>query len=180
MIELVQLTPPTVHDAREIRSSASTETVLLDLSTGSRLRTVADNVAQVLTVAGDRWALLVVREVALGLRRFGQIQAATGAPRTILSDRLRHLTAAGILATRPYQVPGSRSRLEYTLTDAGFDLLPVLSALSDWGERHLPPGAVPDIVYRHAGCGGRVTVKLQCECGEQTEPRGRLMAEVNR
>ncbi len=141
---------------------------------------MVDNVTGVLEVLGERWALLVVREVSLGLRRFDEVQAATGAPRTVLSDRLRRLTAAGILATRAYQVPGSRSRLEYTLTDAGFDLLPVLSALSDWGERHLAPGGMPEIVYRHRGCGGRVSVTLQCECGERTDPRGRLIAEVNR
>jgi hypothetical protein len=70
--------------------------------------------------------------------------------------------------------------VEYTLTDSGFDLLPVLSALSDWGERHLDRGLIPEIVYRHGGCGGRVTVKMQCECGEQTDPHGRLIAEVNR
>jgi DNA-binding HxlR family transcriptional regulator len=141
---------------------------------------MTDSVAGVLEVVGDRWALLVVREVALGLRRFEEVQAATGAPRTVLSDRLQRLTAAGILVTRPYRIPGTRSRLEYTLTDAGFDLLPVLSALSDWGERHLSPGLVPEIVYRHGGCGGRVKVTLQCECGERTDPHGRLIAEVNR
>ena len=142
-------------------------------------------IAGVLEVLGDRWALLVVREVSLGRRRFDEIQSATGTPRTVLSDRLRRLTAAGILETRSYQLPGARARREYTLSDAGFDLLPVLSALSDWGERHLDrptddDGALPDVVYRHAGCGGRVTVKLQCECGEQTDPRGRLIAEVRR
>jgi DNA-binding HxlR family transcriptional regulator len=137
-------------------------------------------VANVLEVVGERWALLVVREVALGLRRFDEIQAETGMPRGVLSDRLQRLTEAGVLVTRPYRIPGARARLEYTLTEAGFDLLPVLSALSDWGERHLAPGLVPEIVYRHSGCGGRVTVKLQCECGEQTEPHGRLVAEVNR
>lgn len=149
------------------------------LGTEYTLSTV-DSVANVLEVVGERWALLVVREVSIGLRRFDEIQAAIGAPRTVLADRLRRLTAAGILATRIYQVPGSRSRLEYTLTDAGFDLLPVLSALSDWGERHLAAGAMPEIVYRHSGCGGRITATLQCECGEQTDPRGRLIAEVNR
>jgi DNA-binding HxlR family transcriptional regulator len=141
---------------------------------------VADCVSDVLEVVGERWALLVVREVALGLRRFDEIQATTGMPRGVLSDRLQRLTEAGILATRPYRIPGRRARLEYTLTDAGFGLLPVLSALSDWGERHLAPGLIPEIVYRHGGCGGRVTVKMQCECGEQTDPHGRLVAEVNR
>jgi DNA-binding HxlR family transcriptional regulator len=141
---------------------------------------VTDCVANVLDLVGERWALLVVREVALGLRRFEEIQAATGMPRGGLSDRLQRLTAAGILATRPYRIPGARARVEYTLTEAGIDLLPVLSALSDWGERHLAPNLVPEIVYRHSGCGGRVTVKLLCECGEQADPHGRLIAEVNR
>src|SRR5664279_4419000 len=150
------------------------------LSTGSRLRTMVDSLSGVLEVVGERWALLVVREVSLGLRRFDEIQAATGAPRAVLADRLRRLTAAGILGTRGYQVPGSRSRQEYALTDAGFDLIPVLSALSDWGERHVAPGEVPEIVYRHTGCGGRITVALRCECGEQTDPRDRLIAAVSR
>lgn len=141
---------------------------------------MTDSLADVLDVVGERWALLVVREVALGLRRFDEILAATRMPRGVLSDRLQRLTAAGILATRPYRIPGARARVEYTLTDAGFDLLPVLSALSDWGERHLAPNVVPEIVYRHSGCGGKVTVKMLCECGEQADPHDRLIAEVNR
>ena len=139
-----------------------------------------DCVESVLGVIGDRWSLLVFREISLGLRRFDAIQTATGAPRTVLSDRLRRLTVAGILQTRSYQMPGSRPRLEYALSDAGFDLLPVLSALSDWGERHITPGLMPEIVYRHSGCGGRIAVGLFCECGQQTDPRDRLIAEVNR
>jgi DNA-binding HxlR family transcriptional regulator len=141
---------------------------------------MADGVTGVLELVGERWALLVVREVGLGLRRFDEIQTATGMPRAVLSDRLQRLTEGGILITRPYRIPGARARVEYTLTEAGFDLLPVLSAFSDWGERHLTPGQIPEIVYRHAGCGGRVTARLICECGEQTEPHGRLVAEVNR
>lgn len=136
--------------------------------------------ADALAVVGERWALLIVREVALGLRRFDEVQAATGAPRAVVSDRLHRLTAAGILTTRPYQVPRSRARLEYTLTDAGYDLLPVLSAISDWAQRHLASTTAPDIDYRHSGCGGRVTTRLVCECGEQTGPQERLIAQVNR
>ncbi len=75
--------------------------------------------------------------------------------------------------------------MEYTLTDAGIDLLPVLSALSDWGERHLGTGdagrpGLPEIVYRHRGCGGRVSATMLCECGDPADPHGRLIAEVNR
>ena len=139
-----------------------------------------ERVAEVLTVVGERWALLVVREVSLGLRRFDELEAATGASRTVLSDRLRRLTEAGVLATRPYQLPGSRVRSEYVLTEAGYDLLPLLAALSDWGERHLGATTQADVVYRHGGCGGRVTARLTCECGAQIAPRERLVAQVNR
>lgn len=144
---------------------------------------------------GDRWALLVVREVALGVRRFDELRSATGAPRQVLADRLRRLGEAGVIASRDYQLPGRRTRSEYVLADAGLDLLPVLAALSDWAERHLPGagGGDPDIVYRHVGCGGRVRAALRCECGELVGDRsrdgdpasgrsagGRLVAQVNR
>lgn len=141
---------------------------------------MTDCVARVLEVLGERWTLLIVREVALGLRRFDEVQRATGMPRAVLSDRLHRLTDAGILSTRPYRIPGSRARVEYTLTAAGFDLLPVLAAVSDWGERHLAAGATPEIVYRHGGCGGQVTVRMVCECGARTDPHADLVAQVNR
>jgi DNA-binding HxlR family transcriptional regulator len=141
---------------------------------------VLDGVADVLKVVGDRWALQVVREVALGVRRFEEMRAATGAPRTVLSDRLRKLSEAGILATRPYQEPGRRQQREYVLTAAGLDLLPVLVALTGWGERHLGAGADPAISYRHFGCGGRVDVTIRCECGEAADSPDRLIAQVNR
>jgi DNA-binding HxlR family transcriptional regulator len=142
---------------------------------------VDDAAARVLELVGERWTLLIAREVGLGVRRFDELQAATGAPRTVLSDRLRRLSAAGVVASRAYRLPGSRSRAEYVLTDAGADLLPVLSALSDWGERHLGADSGAAVVYRHGACGGRLGVKLECDrCGEQTAPRGRLIAEVVR
>ena len=138
------------------------------------------DLAQVLTTVGERWTLLVVREVALGVRRFDELQAATAAPRAVLSDRLRRLVDVGVLEPRAYHVPGSRTRQEYGLTAAGLDLLPVLSALSDWGERHLSPGSEPDVAYRHSGCGHRLTARLVCECGAQIDPAHGLIASVNR
>lgn len=144
------------------------------------------DLAQVLTIVGERWTLLVVREVALGVRRFDELQAATSAPRAVLSDRLRRLIDAGVLEPRAYHVPGSRTRQEYGLTAAGLDLLPVLSALSDWGERHLSAGSnpreprEPDVAYRHSGCGHRLTARLVCECGAEVDPAHGLVASVNR
>jgi DNA-binding HxlR family transcriptional regulator len=134
----------------------------------------------VLATVGERWTLLIVREVGLGVRRFDELQGATAAPRAVLADRLRRLITAGILVSRPYQVPGSRERREYTLTPAGADLLPVLSALSDWGQRHLHGGSAPDVTYRHSHCGRRLTARMVCECGEQVDPGPALVASVNR
>lgn len=127
----------------------------------------------------ERWALLVVREVSLGNRRFEQLQSATGAPRAVLADRLRRLTDAGVLATRDYRAPGSRTRSEYVLTDAGIDLLPLQAALAQWSERHLPASPVRHLDYRHVACGGRVSAVLVCECGQQVSPHEGLVAQIN-
>lgn len=150
------------------------------LSSWSRLRTVTATLTDVMAVLGERWTLLVVREVGLGVRRFDELAEATGAPRAVLSDRLRRLVEAGVLDQRGYQVPGTRPRREYALTAAGLDLVPVLAAMVDWGEQHLPDGAGPEVGYFHNGCGGRLTARLVCQCGAQVEPGPQLIASVNR
>lgn len=125
----------------------------------------------------ERWALLIVREVSLGNRRFEQLQSATGAPRAVLADRLHRLAEAGVLATRSYRTPGSRARAEYVLTPAGVDLLPLQAALAQWTERHL--GSDRELDYRHVACGGRVSAVLVCECGQQVSPHEQLIAQIN-
>ncbi len=127
----------------------------------------------------ERWALLIVREVSLGRRRFEQLQVATGAPRAVLADRLHRLVEAGVLGTRDYRAPGSRTRAEYVLTSAGIDLLPLQAALAQWSERHLPAAAARGLDYRHVACGGRVSAVLVCECGQQVSPHERLVAQIN-
>lgn len=131
-----------------------------------------------LRVVAERWALLIVREVSLGRRRFDELQAALGAPRAVLADRLRRLLDAGILGTRTYRVPGSRARAEYVLSPAGVDLLPLQAALAEWSERHQTGGGTR-LDYRHVACGGRVRAVLVCECGQQVSPHGRLVAQIN-
>jgi DNA-binding HxlR family transcriptional regulator len=91
------------------------------------------SVASALQVVGEKWALLVVRELFLGNRRFDRIAANTGAPRDILTSRLRSLERAGIVTRRPYQE--RPQRFEYRLTESGRDLQPVLLALRTWGDR---------------------------------------------
>jgi DNA-binding HxlR family transcriptional regulator len=102
---------------------------------GTRVCSIADALA----IVGDRWSLLVVREVAAGVTRFEQIREYTGAPRQVLTARLRKLEAGGVLERRIYQERPRRH--EYVLTEAGRDLWPVLRSLREWGEQHAADGA---------------------------------------
>ncbi len=100
-------------------------------------------IAASLEVVGERWALLVVREVAMGARRFNEIVAGTGAPRDRVASRLAALVDAGVLEKVPYQ--SGPPRFEYHLTDSGRDLLPVLDALLAWGRTHAVTPSDPDL-----------------------------------
>lgn len=91
-------------------------------------------VARSVEILGDRWALLVIRDAFDGISRFGDFQRSLGAARNILSDRLRRLVDAGLLAQQP-AADGSAYQ-DYVLTPAGRDLFPLLVALRQWGERH--------------------------------------------
>jgi DNA-binding HxlR family transcriptional regulator len=84
---------------------------------------------------GDRWSLLIVRDAFVGVRRFSDFQKSLGLARNILTTRLKDLVAQGILTTEPAS-NGSAYR-EYVLTDKGKALLPVMSALAQWGKVYL-------------------------------------------
>ncbi len=96
-------------------------------------------IAAALELVGERWSLLVVREIALGSSRFGDIVAGTGAPRDRVAARLKALEKAGVIV----QAPALR-RHEYRLTASGYDLLPVLDALLIWGRAHAVSPGDPD------------------------------------
>jgi DNA-binding HxlR family transcriptional regulator len=134
-------------------------------------------VDELLRLVAERWALLIVRAVSLGRRRFDELQSSTGAPRAVLSDRLRRLVDAGILVTRRYRSPGRREHSEYLLSDAGIDLIPLQAALAQWSEKH--QGSLTRLDYRHIACGGRVSAVLVCECGQQVSPHDRLVTQIN-
>ena len=94
-------------------------------------------VASTLDLIGDKWSLLVIRDLLHGKRTYGQIlQSPEGIPTNILADRLARLEQAGIIESAPYQE--RPVRYEYTLTPKGRDLGDVVSAMVRWGRKHIP------------------------------------------
>ena len=93
-------------------------------------------VSCVLDLLGDKWTLLLVRDLLLGKGTFTEFQQSPeGIPTNILAERLKRLLAAGIIEKLPYQERPLRYR--YQLTRKGSDLYPVLSAMIDWGNRYV-------------------------------------------
>jgi DNA-binding HxlR family transcriptional regulator len=126
------------------------------------------SVARTLEIVGEKWALLAVREVFLGNRRFDEMVRRTGAPRDTLSARLRSLVGAGILERRQYSE--HPVRYEYRLTAEGRELYPVILTLMRWGDDHLAGGDGPPLVLEHGG--HRFVAKVVCEaCGEPVDAR---------
>ncbi|MFU8874166.1 winged helix-turn-helix transcriptional regulator [Micromonospora sp. SL4-19] len=129
-------------------------------------------IARAMEILGERWTLVVLREVFNGIRRFDDMRVRTGVPRQVLTNRLALLVEQGVLRREPYREPGSRVRHEYRLTDKGLDLWPVLVAVLGWGDRYLadPDGSPLAVVHRD--CGAEVRVALRCAGGhEVTESR---------
>jgi len=91
-------------------------------------------IAASLEVVGERWSLLVIRELVLGSRRFTDIVRGTGAPRDRIAARLKALEAAGVIGRAAYQ--DRPERFDYHLTESGQDLVSVLDALLAWGDKH--------------------------------------------
>ena len=129
------------------------------------------SIAASLELLGERWTLLVIREVFSGRRRFDQMQSTLGVARNVLSVRLERLVDEGILERRPYS--DHPRRFEYFLTEKGLDLWPVLVALMGWGDRHFAGSDGPPVVVVHKGdCGGVVNDRRICEkCGKELEVR---------
>lgn len=127
------------------------------------------SIARTLEVLGERWTLLIVRDVLLGLRRFGDIQQSLGVARNILTDRLNHLVETGVLEKVPYQE--RPTRYEYQLTAIGMELAVPVIGLMHWGDRHLADPAGPPRLTRHHGCGGDLQTALVCAtCGKAVGP----------
>ena len=99
-------------------------------------------VARSLDLLGDRWSLLVIRDLLFGKTRYGDfLTSAEGIPTNILADRLKRLEEAGIVASALYSRHSRRK--DYRLTEAGEALRPVVAALRDWGLAQFPGTRVP-------------------------------------
>jgi DNA-binding HxlR family transcriptional regulator len=127
------------------------------------------SVAATLEVVGERWSLLIVRDVMLGVRRFDAMQADLGVARNVLQTRLGRLVEEGILEKHLYQE--RPPRYEYFLTEKGLDLWPAIVAMLQWGNKYAAP-AGPPVVLQHRGCGGSVDEHRLCsECGARLSAR---------
>lgn len=131
----------------------------------SDLSQTACTVARTIEIVGDVWALMVLREMFLGSRRFDDLQHHTGASPHLLSRRLKRFEAEGIVERRPYSEHPPRH--EYRLTQKGRDLWPVIIALKGWGDRWLDrQGPVP-VTLRHTSCGEPTQPVFVCSaCGD--------------
>jgi DNA-binding HxlR family transcriptional regulator len=128
------------------------------------------SVARSLGILGDRWTLLIIRNLFLRMRRFDALQADLRIPRRVLSLRLSRLVAAGALERVPYQA--KPVRYEYRLTTMGRDMYPIILALVAWGDRWLDGTRGAPVNFQHRGC-GRVFAPTMCcsECGDVIDAR---------
>ena len=129
------------------------------------------SVARALEAVGERWTLLIVRDIQLGLHRFEDLRAELGIARNVLTARLNHLAEAGVIERRPYS--DHPRRVEYHLTPMGRELALPIIALMQWGDRHLlGPDGQPPRVARHRACNGPVEVGYCCRsCGTTVPDR---------
>jgi DNA-binding HxlR family transcriptional regulator len=137
------------------------------MSASTALATSRCPIARSLSVLGEKWTLLVVREALWGQTRFAEFRANLGIAPDVLADRLQTLVDAGILERQAYREEGQREREEYVLTDAGRELLPVLAALSTWGNAHRPGSTARSSAYVEIATGQPVELAFVSETGRR-------------
>ena len=129
---------------------------------GSDYAKQACPLARSLEIVGERWTLLIVRDLFFGVHRFGELVAHLDIPRAVLSARLASLVESGLVERRPYRA----GRDEFHLTARGRELWPVLHGLMEWGDRHSPAPGGPRRLFLHAACGTELTATGGCPaCG---------------
>lgn len=128
------------------------------------------SVARTLSVIGDRWTLMILRECFLKVRKFDDFQERLGIGRPILADRLQKLVSAFVLTKVAYQE--NPTRYEYRLTQKGRDLYPVIMGIVHWGDIYMSKKKGRPLLHRHKPCGHHFDPVMVCsECGEVLDPR---------
>jgi len=124
------------------------------------------SLARGLDLMGDWWSPLIVRDLFLGLSRFDELVEDLGISRNLLTRRLQTLESKGIVEREAYQM--NPPRYEYRLAPAGVDLVPVIVALTDWGDRWARPKEGTPILFEHTTCGHRFRPRIVCsECAAE-------------
>src|SRR3954469_22065069 len=121
------------------------------------------SVAKALEIVGERWTVLILREIFFGRRRFDEMAQNLGIARNVLTQRLQRLQEEDVVTKVAYQQ--RPERFEYRLTDKGLDLWPVMVTLMQFGVRYYAPDGRP-IVVTHKGCAGAMDAHRICTpCG---------------
>jgi DNA-binding HxlR family transcriptional regulator len=132
------------------------------------LNTEACSVARTVSVIGDRWTILILRDCFLRVRRFEDFEKRLGITRHVLADRLRKLVRLGVLRRVAYQ--HKPPRYEYRLTPKGLDLQPVLLGLVRWGDTHMAGERGRPVLLEHRDCGQVFDPVVVCShCGGRVD-----------
>jgi DNA-binding HxlR family transcriptional regulator len=126
------------------------------------------SIEKTMSALGTKSAMLIMREAYYGTTRFDDFAHRVGITKAAAATRLAELVNLGLLTRQPYREPGQRTRDEYVLTEAGIDFMPVVWAMFEWGQRHLP--GRNRLRLTHVGCGADATVEVRCAEGHPVPP----------
>lgn len=136
----------------------------------NEIGSVTCSVARTLSVIGDRWTLMILRDAFLGVRRFEDFCSASGVTRHVLADRLRKLERHKIIRRVKYQEHPPRQ--EYRLTEKGIDLYPIVVSMTRWGDKYMVDKKGVPMELVHKGCGHVMMPEMVCpECDERVSAR---------
>lgn len=125
--------------------------------------------ARALSVLGDRWTMLILRDALRGVTRYDEFHRRLACSRGMVAKRLTHLVECGVMETRAYQT--RPVRMDYLLTAQGRALGPALMMLTEWAEEWLPRAAARPVVRRHRDCGAVFRPVVVCsECHAPLAP----------
>ena len=120
------------------------------------------SVAKATSIFGDKWTLMILRQMFMGMRKFSEIQQSLEITKHRLTDRLNRLIEQGIIFKHLYD--DKYNRFEYRLTEKGVDLYAVFITIGQWGDKWEADGDGPPVQYVHKECGQVADPVLSCSC----------------